>query len=124
MNSRSRFNSIAFQEFELTKELLNEVLERAKEIEDRKKRKQPPARNGPRTTTPRDIGPPPDDYRHLPIVPNVQEILSEERTYLRENIVNGAYKDPEHYLDVSFDRTEYFLPNSIYSLQGTFSSST
>jgi hypothetical protein len=55
------------------------------------------------TTIQHDVGPPPDDYRQLPIVPDVKEMLSEQRTYLRENIVNGAYKDPEHYLDVSFD---------------------
>lgn len=37
----------------------------------------------------------------LPIVPDVREILSEQRAYLRENIVNGVYQDPLHYLDVS-----------------------
>ena len=56
-------------------------------------------------TVQHDIGPPPDDYRQLPIVPDVREILSERRTYLRENIVNGLYEDPQHYLDVSVPLT-------------------
>jgi hypothetical protein len=50
-----------------------------------------------------DVGPPPDDYRLLPIVPDVTEILSEQVTYLRRNIVDGVYEDPQHYLDVSID---------------------
>ena len=50
-----------------------------------------------------DVGPPPDDYRLLPIIPDLAEILSEERVYLRQNIVNGVYEDARHYLDVSID---------------------
>ncbi len=49
------------------------------------------------------MGPPPDDYRQLPIVPDVREILSEQKTYLRENIVDGIYDDSEHYLDVNIN---------------------
>jgi hypothetical protein len=111
------YKSILFQELEKTKELLADVLERVKEIEDRKRRKQPQPKPKDATTTTtattttsqRDVGLPPDDYRELAIVPDVQEILSEQRTYLRENIVSGAYQDPKHYLDVSFDESEYYF---------------
>ena len=43
---------------------------------------------------------PPDNYRELSIIPDVREILSEKKPYLRANIVNGKYDSPEHYLDV------------------------
>lgn len=61
--------------------------------------------------TVQDVGAPPDDYRLLPVVPDVSEILSEERVYLRKNIVNGVYEDAQHYLDVSID----FLSLSLVS---------
>lgn len=66
---------------------------------------------GVKTTIHNSAGPPPDDYRHLPIIPNVNEILSEQKTYLRENIVDGVYESPEHYLDVrdSIDRTIFLI---------------
>ena len=59
-----------------------------------------------------DMTPPPDDYQLLPIVPDVREILSEQPPYLRRNIVDGAYEDPRHYLDVSIDS----LPADISSM--------
>ncbi len=80
-----------------------------KEIDNRKHQKQQLLKqndsNTTKTTTTttiqNDIGPPPDDYRQLPIIPGVTEILSEQKTYLRKNIVDGVYTDPEQYLDVS-----------------------
>lgn len=56
-----------------------------------------------------EIRPPPDDYRQLPIIPSVTEILSEQKTYLRQNIVDGVYNSPEHYLDVSQYIYELFI---------------
>ena len=47
-----------------------------------------------------DIGQPPNHYRQLPIVPDVMEILSEQRPYLRKNIIDGIYANAEQYLDV------------------------
>lgn len=47
------------------------------------------------------IRPPPDDYRQLPIVPDVDEIRFERNPFLRPNVVKGIYNNPEHYLDVS-----------------------
>lgn len=49
------------------------------------------------------MGPPPDDYRRLPVVPDVREILSEQKTYLRKNIVDGVYESPQQYLDVNIN---------------------
>ena len=93
------------QDFLDTKAILDEVLERANELEKRTQRQKPPPPSRDKataiTTVQHDIGPPPDDYRMLPIVPDVREILSEQRAYLRENIINGVYQDPLHYLDVS-----------------------
>jgi hypothetical protein len=95
------FSIIVLQEYEETKLILDEVLERVKEIDGRK---QQQLKLRTKTTTTNniqhDIGPPPDNYRLLPIVPDVTEILSEQRTYLRQNIVDGVYEDPQHYLDV------------------------
>lgn len=49
------------------------------------------------------MGPPPNHYRHIPVVPDVTEILSEHRSYLRKNIVDGTYENAEQYLDVRFN---------------------
>ncbi|CAF2465989.1 unnamed protein product [Rotaria sp. Silwood2] len=99
-------------EHEETKTILDEVLERVNEI-DRRKQKNRQSKtkntttNATLTTTTNliefdDIKPPPDDYRQLQIVPGVIEILSDKKTYLRQNIVNGIYTDPQHYLDIHF----------------------
>ena len=45
---------------------------------------------------------PPNDFRDIPICPTSKEIISQERPFLRENILKGRYEDAEHYLDVQF----------------------
>ncbi|XP_030764249.1 NFX1-type zinc finger-containing protein 1-like isoform X2 [Sitophilus oryzae] len=45
---------------------------------------------------------PPDDFRKIAVVPTAKEILMEESPYLRANIINGAYKNYDHYLDIQF----------------------
>ena len=92
------------------------MLERVKEIDNRKQQQQQLRRTKTTTThIQQDIGPPPDDYRLLPIVPDVTEILSEQKTYLRQNIVDGTFEDPQHYLDVSIDFSNFvFLCHSMY----------
>ena len=99
-----------FQERLETQEILDEVLERVQEIEKRaeesRKQKQAQANGHRNTYTMRhETDLPPDNYRELSIIPDVREILSEKKPYLRANIVNGKYDSPEHYLDVivSFD---------------------
>jgi hypothetical protein len=92
--------------------VLDEVLERASAIDQRRQyqeqqqQQQQQQQQAAQTTNsvrpiPYDVGPPPDDYQLLPIVPSVTEILSEEQSYLRRNIVDGVYEDARHYLDVS-----------------------
>jgi len=45
---------------------------------------------------------PPDDFRDIPIIPTIQEILSTEEPFLRTNKKTGSYIDADHYLDVQF----------------------
>ena len=79
------------------------MLERVEEIESRRAQQRTPQSTTNTNIIEQDTVPPPDDYQLLPIVPDVREILSEQRTYLRRNIVDGAYEDSRHYLDVSID---------------------
>ena len=48
--------------------------------------------------------PPPDDFRLLNVIPAMVDLLSHERVYLRQNLVEqGAfYESGDHYLDVHF----------------------
>ena len=45
---------------------------------------------------------PPNDFRDMPICPTNEEVKSQERPFLRKNILKGRYEDAEHYLDVQF----------------------
>lgn len=45
---------------------------------------------------------PPNDFRDLTIFPTPEEILSPDRPYLRINLVDKAYSNVDHYLDVQF----------------------
>ncbi|KAK3888095.1 hypothetical protein Pcinc_007833 [Petrolisthes cinctipes] len=45
---------------------------------------------------------PPDDFRELPVLPYALEISLNQRPFLRKNIVEGKYRDENHYLDVQF----------------------
>ena len=45
---------------------------------------------------------PPNDFRDMPICPTNEEIKSQQRPLLRENIKKGHYQDVEDYLDVQF----------------------
>jgi hypothetical protein len=45
---------------------------------------------------------PPDDFRKIPTYPTVSEIRSAEAPFLRKNIIFGAYRDVDHYLDVQY----------------------
>ena len=53
------------------------------------------------TTVETFVGQPPNNYRQLPIIPNIMELLSDYKPFLRKNIVDGVYEDADHYLDVS-----------------------
>ncbi len=47
-------------------------------------------------------GPPPNDFRRIPIFPSIDEINTDIEPYLRHNVVHGRYEDLNHYLDVQF----------------------
>ncbi len=48
------------------------------------------------------INKPPDDFRHIPICPTVEDIHQTGKPFLRSNIVKGKYLNVDHYLDVQF----------------------
>ena len=45
---------------------------------------------------------PPDNYRDISILPKLKELKAIGRPFLRKNMIYGAYKDVDHYLDVQF----------------------
>ena len=48
------------------------------------------------------VGSPPEDFRELTIVPHRDDIFTEKKPFLRKNLVQGAYENLDHYLDVQF----------------------
>nr|XP_054769133.1 NFX1-type zinc finger-containing protein 1-like [Lytechinus pictus] len=46
--------------------------------------------------------PPPNDFRHLEILPKVEEIQTGYQPFLRPHLTRGVYIDANHYLDVQF----------------------
>ncbi|CAG0923232.1 unnamed protein product [Notodromas monacha] len=44
----------------------------------------------------------PEDFRTLPILPTLKDLLGLEKPFLRANITRGRYLDANHYLDVQF----------------------
>ncbi len=55
---------------------------------------------------------PPDDFRSISVTPSPSELTSTSPPYLRPNIVEGTYRNPDHYLDVQFrlTREDYVGP--------------
>ena len=49
-----------------------------------------------------DDAAPPDDFRELSIIPSRGDIYIQEQPFLRRNIIEGRYRDVDHYLDVQF----------------------
>uniref|UniRef100_A0A8D8V0I2 NFX1-type zinc finger-containing protein 1 n=1 Tax=Cacopsylla melanoneura TaxID=428564 RepID=A0A8D8V0I2_9HEMI len=49
-----------------------------------------------------DDGEPPEDFRTFELYPTEEEIRCKSHAFLRRNIVDGGYRDVEHYLDVQF----------------------
>lgn len=45
---------------------------------------------------------PPDDYKQISVIPSIEELKSDEKTFLRTNKTSGSYIDSHHYLDVQF----------------------
>ncbi|XP_071958632.1 uncharacterized protein [Antedon mediterranea] len=57
-------------------------------------------------------GPPPDDYRDIPILPTTEDLHSKELPFLRPNKIKGSYASQYHYLDVQFRllREDFICP--------------
>lgn len=55
---------------------------------------------------------PPDDFRTLEIMPQSGDFHCYKKPFLRENIVDGAYANLDHYLDVQFRllREDFIIP--------------
>ena len=45
---------------------------------------------------------PPEDFRSLSVIPTRDEIITDQRPFLRPNKVEGGYDNKEQYLDVQF----------------------
>uniref|UniRef100_UPI00358EECEB NFX1-type zinc finger-containing protein 1-like n=1 Tax=Myxine glutinosa TaxID=7769 RepID=UPI00358EECEB len=45
---------------------------------------------------------PPDNFRHLSVVPSAEELQYNTKPFLRKNVEEGCYPDAETYLDVQF----------------------
>lgn len=45
---------------------------------------------------------PPEDFRSMSYLPTKRDIINPEPPYLRRSIVEGQYKDAQHYLDIQF----------------------
>ncbi|XP_064468066.1 NFX1-type zinc finger-containing protein 1-like [Ornithodoros turicata] len=45
---------------------------------------------------------PPDNFRDVPVIPLLSELVASTKPFLRPNIVRGAYADIDHYLDVQY----------------------
>jgi hypothetical protein len=44
----------------------------------------------------------PENFRLLSVVPTVEELVTDAKPFVRTNIVQGAYRSADHYLDVQF----------------------
>ena len=55
---------------------------------------------------------PPENFRELPILPSAEDLLLEDKPFLRPNIEEGKYKDLDQYLDIHFRllREDYMRP--------------
>ncbi|XP_066256208.1 NFX1-type zinc finger-containing protein 1-like isoform X2 [Euwallacea similis] len=45
---------------------------------------------------------PPNNYRDINIIPSIQEVVTPESPFLRENIIDKAYNSVDQYLDIQF----------------------
>ncbi|OWF37809.1 NFX1-type zinc finger-containing protein 1-like isoform X2 [Mizuhopecten yessoensis] len=56
--------------------------------------------------------PPPNNFRELPILPDLKDLQFNERPFIRRNKIDGSYDDLHHYLDVQFRllREDYIQP--------------
>ena len=55
---------------------------------------------------------PKENFRELNVFPTTEDILAENPSFIRPNIVNGSYESVEHYLDIQFRlmREDFLAP--------------
>jgi len=55
---------------------------------------------------------PPENFRDISVIPKAEDLKIHNKPFLRVNVVDGSYKDQEHYLDVQFRllREDFILP--------------
>ena len=55
---------------------------------------------------------PPENFRDISVIPDAEDLKIHNKPFLRINVVDGSYKDQEHYLDVQFRllREDFILP--------------
>ncbi|CAF2790891.1 unnamed protein product [Rotaria sp. Silwood2] len=87
-----------FKEIKLIKQLHSTVVQKAEYIYHQEQEKTQMKKSYI------ELRPPPDNFRLLNIIPSMNEILSHEPVYLRQNIVErgGSYENSDHYLDIHF----------------------
>ena len=68
---------------------------------------------------------PPENVRDMSVIPQAADLRPYNKPFLRVNVINGSYKDSEHYLDVQFRllREDFILPlrDGIKQLQQDYS---
>ncbi|XP_076063757.1 NFX1-type zinc finger-containing protein 1-like isoform X2 [Oratosquilla oratoria] len=66
-------------------------------------------------------GEPPEDFRELSVIPTGYDFSKTIKPFLRKNIIEGKYRDGEHYLDIQFRllREDFVRPlrNAILSFR-------
>lgn len=55
-----------------------------------------------KATTKNKVLQPPDNYKHLEVLPTPYELTATEPPFIRPLVVEGGYQDSNHYLDVHF----------------------
>lgn len=55
---------------------------------------------------------PPENFPEISVIPEAEDLKIHNKPFLRVNVVDGSYKDQEHYLDVPFRllREDFILP--------------
>ncbi|CAH2096329.1 unnamed protein product [Euphydryas editha] len=89
----TRHNFVLPEECNLKLNELRETLRAHEKEKDKKEERK--SKNLPEEQEP------PDNFRELSVLPRREDIM-EEHPYLRANLIQGNYRDVEHYLDVQF----------------------
>ena len=105
----SSFADVPIEEMENTYEVLefdgkDDILGRLAKLKEERNQaiKEHREKTKPQKRRHLSQGPPPEDFREIPIRPSVEEVASDREPFLREHIMKGRFDSPEHYLDVQF----------------------